>query len=297
MKPYIFGQRNKIYIIDLQKTLKKFNEARQFITDLCSKGKTLLFVGTKRQAQDVIMEEACRCDMPYVHRRWLGGLLTNFRVVIKGVDRLSKLDKILGPDSVEKLSKKEKARLERERSKLEKVLIGIRKMGSLPDAIFLIDPKKEKIALNEASKMGIPIISIADTNCDPENIDFVIPGNDDAIRAIKLIASRIADSVIDGRNLFVSMKKEEEEVEEKERLAEEHKMAAISRRREIRKEIIARKQVKGAKEEEADRKDKMHEEAKLEEKEKTLASSKNIKETSASIKQKNGKTVRKKEGE
>lgn len=242
MKPYIFGQRNKIYIIDLQKTREEFNKACQFISNLCSKGKTILFVGTKRQAQDVIVEEATRCGMPYINKRWLGGLLTNFRVVIKGADRLAKLDSILDPEQSGKMSKKEKARLERERSKLEKVLTGIRSLERLPDAVFIVDPKKEKIALNEASKMGVPVIAIADTNCDPEGIDFIIPGNDDAIRAIKLIASRVADSVLDGKNLFVSLKEEEEAEVEKERLAEEHKMAAISRMREIRKSIIARKQ-------------------------------------------------------
>jgi small subunit ribosomal protein S2 len=298
MKPYIFGQRNKIYIIDLQRTLEKFNEACQFIIDLCSKGKTVLFVGTKRQAQDVILEEATRCGMPYVNKRWLGGLLTNFRVVIKGADRLSKLDGILGPEQVQKLSKKEKSRLDKEHFKLEKVLTGIRTMESLPDAIFIVDPKKEKIALNEASKMGIPIIAIADTNCDPESIDFIIPGNDDAIRAIKLIASRVAESILEGRNLFVSLKEEEEAVVEKERLAEEHKMAAISRQREIRKEILARKQrEQKSAAGEGERLDKMPEEEKGEEKEVKGTPQKEKKEPSASTDRKKGSPSTKKESE
>ncbi len=298
MKPYIFGQRNKIYIIDLQRTLEKFNEACKFIIDLCSKGKTILFVGTKRQAQDVILEEATRCGMPYVNKRWLGGLLTNFRVVIKRADRLAKLDEVLGPERVGKLSKKEKSRLDKEHFKLEKVFTGIRKMQSLPDAVFIVDPKKEKIALNEASKMGIPIIAIADTNCDPESIDFIIPANDDAIRAIKLIASRISDSVLEGRNLFISLKKEEEAEVEKERLAEEHKMAAISRMREIRKEIIARKQkerkgVAGGK----DRREETPKGEKEEEKEKRVAQSKEKKKPKSSSEQKKGTPISKKESE
>ncbi len=295
MKPYIFGQRNRIYIIDLQKTLEKFNEACRFANDLCSKGKTILFVGTKRQAQDVIAEEAIRCNMPYVHKRWLGGLLTNFHIVIKGISKLNKLEEMLSPENIKKISKKEKARLEKEHAKLEKVLTGIKNMESIPDAIFLVDPKKERIALNEASKMGIPIIAIADTNCDPENIDFIIPGNDDAIRAIKLIASRIADSILDGKNLFISMKKEEEDVVEKEKLAEKQKMEAISRMREIRKEIIAKRQTKGSTEETM--KDKEGEGIQPSEKKRKLSGDKDKREARASSERKTEKTAKKKESE
>ncbi len=236
MKPYIFGQRNKIYIIDLQKTLEKFKQAAQFVTDVTSRGRKVLFIGTKRQAQDVIMEEAARCDMPYVNQRWLGGLLTNFDIVIKGVKRLKKLEGVLDPESVTKLSKKERSRLEKERMKLEKMLTGIRKMEAIPQAIFVIDPKKERIAVNEATRLGIPIIAVVDTNCDPDNIDYIIPGNDDAIRAIKLFASKIADSVIEGANIFASVRKDE--LEEKKLTAEAEREASISRMREIRREIF-----------------------------------------------------------
>ncbi|MEW5805992.1 MAG: 30S ribosomal protein S2 [Acidobacteriota bacterium] len=242
MKPYIFGQRNNIYIIDLQKTLDKFREAANFVTELASRGNKIIFLGTKRQAQDVISEEAVRCGMPFVNQRWLGGLLTNFRTVIKGVNRLNKLEEILKPENHGNLSKKERARLEKERVKLEKVLSGIRTLESLPDAIFIVDPKKERIAVSEASKIGIPIVAVVDTNCDPENIDYVIPGNDDAIRAIKLFTSKIADSVIEGVNLFISAKKDE--IAEKEKLAEAERAASISRMREIRKEIVAAKMAK-----------------------------------------------------
>jgi len=200
MKKYIFGKRNGIYIIDLQKTLKLFKEASAFISDLASQGKRILFVGTKRQAQDAILEEANRCGMFYVNNRWLGGTLTNFTTVRRSIERLKELEATLA-DSEKELSKKERAALDREREKLQKNLIGIREMDALPDALFVIDPKKEYIAVKEAKKLGVPVVAIVDTNCDPEDIDFVIPGNDDAIRAIRLFTQKIADAVLEGYNL------------------------------------------------------------------------------------------------
>jgi small subunit ribosomal protein S2 len=197
MKKYIFGKRNGIYIIDLQKTLKLFKEASTFLTDLASQGKRILFVGTKRQAQDAILEEANRCGMFYVNNRWLGGTLTNFTTVRKSIERLKELESVLN-DTDKELSKKERAALDREREKLQKNLIGIREMDSLPDALFVIDPKKEYIAVQEAKKLKIPVVAIVDTNCDPEDINYVIPGNDDAIRAIRLFTLKAADSVLEG---------------------------------------------------------------------------------------------------
>ncbi len=200
MKKYIFGKRNGIYIIDLQKTLKLFKEASAFISDLSSSGKRILFVGTKRQAQDAILEEANRCGMFYVNNRWLGGTLTNFTTVRKSIERLKEIEGLLG-DGEKEMSKKERAALDRERDKLQKNLIGIREMDGLPDAIFVIDPKKEYIAVKEAKKLRIPVVAIVDTNCDPEDIDYVIPGNDDAIRAIRLFTQKMADAVLEGYNL------------------------------------------------------------------------------------------------
>ncbi len=200
MKRYIFGKRNGIYIIDLQKTLKLFKEASAFISDLASQGKRILFVGTKRQAQDAILEEANRCGMFYVNNRWLGGTLTNFTTVRRSIERLKELEAVLA-DTDKELSKKERAALDREREKLQKNLIGIREMDSLPDSLFVIDPKKEYIAVKEAKKLGIPVVAIVDTNCDPEDINYVIPGNDDAIRAIRLFTQKIADAVLEGYNL------------------------------------------------------------------------------------------------
>ncbi len=201
MKEYIFGERNGIYIIDLDKTVKLFREAEEFVTNLAAEGKTILFVGTKRQAQDVIAEEAQRCGMYYVNERWLGGLLTNFSTIQRSLGRLRDLEAMATDGRYETLSKKEIARAEKERRKLQKNLEGIRGMSRLPDAVFVVDTKKEKIAVDEARKLKIPVIGIVDTNCDPDEVDFVIPGNDDALRAIRLFASRIADAVIAGRAL------------------------------------------------------------------------------------------------
>jgi small subunit ribosomal protein S2 len=198
MKEYIFGERNGIYIIDLQKTLKMFKEASKFVTDLAAQGKVILFVGTKRQAQDAIAEEASRCGMFYINNRWLGGLLTNWVTVQKSVKRLQELDDMATDGRYELLTKKEVIRLERERKHLQANLAGIKAMRRLPDAIFVIDSSNEAIAVKEARKLGIPVVAVVDTNCDPTVVDYVIPGNDDALRAIRLFTSKVADSVIEG---------------------------------------------------------------------------------------------------
>ena len=201
MKEYIFGERNGIYIIDLGKTVKLFREAEEFITKLASRGETILFVGTKRQAQDVIAEEAQRCNMFFVNERWLGGLLTNFATIQRSLGRLRDMETMATDGRYDTLSKKEIARNEKERRKLAKNLEGIRMMSQLPDAVFVVDTRKEKIAVDEARKLKIPVIGIVDTNCDPDEVDFVIPGNDDALRSIRLFASRMADAVLNGRGL------------------------------------------------------------------------------------------------
>ena len=210
MKQYIFGERNGIYIIDLGKTVKLFNEAEEFVTNLAADGRTVLFVGTKRQAQDVIAEEAQRCAMFHVNQRWLGGLLTNFTTIQRSLTRLRDLEAMVTDGRYDTLSKKEIARLEKEKKKLQKNLDGIRLMSRLPDAVFIVDTKKEKIAVDEARKLKIPIIGIVDTNCDPDEVDFVVPGNDDALRAIRLFASRIADAVLSGRGVRESAQVEAE---------------------------------------------------------------------------------------
>jgi small subunit ribosomal protein S2 len=202
MKEYIFGERNGIYIIDLQKTLKMFKEASKFVADLTSAGKTILFVGTKRQAQDAISEEATRANSFYVNQRWLGGLLTNWVTVQKSVKRLKELDDMATDGRYELLPKKEVIKLERERKHLQANLAGIKNLSKLPDAIFVIDSNKEQIAVREARKLGIPVVAVVDTNCDPTEVDYVIPGNDDALRAIRLFASKIADSVVEGSQLL-----------------------------------------------------------------------------------------------
>jgi small subunit ribosomal protein S2 len=201
MKEYIFGERNGIYIIDLQKTLKMFKEASKFVTDLAADGKTVLFVGTKRQAQDAIAEEAGRCGMFYINQRWLGGLLTNWVTVQKSVKRLKELDEMATDGRYELLPKKEVIKLERERKHLQANLAGIKELNRLPDAVFVIDSNKEQIAVREARKLGIPVVAVVDTNCDPTEVDYVIPGNDDALRAIRLFASKIADSVAEGAQM------------------------------------------------------------------------------------------------
>jgi len=199
MKEYIFGQRNGIYIIDLSKTARLFRQAEEFVSSLAAEGRTLLFVGTKRQAQDAISEEAQRCGMHYVNERWLGGLLTNFTTIQRSLTRLRELEAMSTDGRYETLSKKEIARIEKEKRKLQKNLDGIRHMAKLPDALFVVDTRHEQIAVDEARKLKIPVIGIVDTNCDPEQIDFPIPGNDDALRAIRLFASRVADAALHGR--------------------------------------------------------------------------------------------------
>jgi small subunit ribosomal protein S2 len=202
MKEFIFGERNGIYIIDLQKTLKMFKEASKFVQDLAADGKIVLFVGTKRQAQDAIAEEAQKCGAFYINQRWLGGLLTNWVTVQKSVKRLKELDDMATDGRYELLPKKEVIKLERERKHLQANLAGIKNMNRLPDAIFVIDSNKEQIAVREARKLGIPVVAVVDTNCDPSEVDYVIPGNDDALRAIRLFTSKISESIAEGAQLL-----------------------------------------------------------------------------------------------
>jgi small subunit ribosomal protein S2 len=220
MKEYIFGERNGIYIIDLQKTLKMFKEAAKFVAALTAEGKTVLFVGTKRQAQEAVAEEATRCGMYYVNQRWLGGLLTNMTTVQKSIKRLKQLAEMAASTNWEGRLKKEIVRLERERKHLEQNLAGIKDMPGLPDCLFVVDSSKEEIAVKEARKLGIPVVGIVDTNCDPDMVDRVIPGNDDALRAIRLFTSRIADAVLEGKDSALQKQMEQEKIAA-ERAAEE----------------------------------------------------------------------------
>ncbi|MGB9802508.1 30S ribosomal protein S2 [Desulfofundulus sp.] len=199
MAPYIFTDRNGIYIIDLQKTVRKIEEAYNFVRNLAAEGGTILFVGTKKQAQESVKEEAERCGMFYVNQRWLGGMLTNFQTIRRRIERLHELERMEADGSLDVLPKKEVAELMHEKERLQKFLGGIKNMRKLPDALFVIDPRKERIAVAEARKLKIPIVAIVDTNCDPDEIDYVIPGNDDAIRAVRLLTSKIADAVLEGR--------------------------------------------------------------------------------------------------
>ena len=199
MKEYIFTERNGIYIIDLQKTVKKVEEAYNFIKEVAAEGKEILFVGTKKQAQDSIKEEAERVGMYYVNNRWLGGMLTNFKTIKKRIARMDQIEKMEEDGTFELLPKKEVSQLKLEKEKLDKFLGGIRNLKGTPGALFVVDPRKEKIAISEAHKLGIPVVAIVDTNCDPDDVDYVIPGNDDAIRAVKLIAGAMADAIIEGR--------------------------------------------------------------------------------------------------
>jgi small subunit ribosomal protein S2 len=211
MKPYIFGARNGIYIIDLQKTVRYFKSAYSFVKESVQNGNTVLFVGTKKQAQDSVAEEAERCGMHYVNQRWLGGMLTNFSTVKQSIDRLKRIDAMFEDGTIEAYPKKEALKFEKEREKLEKILGGIKGMHKLPGLMFVIDPKNEEIAIQEANKLGIPVVAIVDTNCDPDPIDYVIPGNDDAIRAIRLLSSKMADAVNEGaqaRNAALQAEKE-----------------------------------------------------------------------------------------
>jgi small subunit ribosomal protein S2 len=230
MQKYIFGERNGIYIIDLQKTLKKFREAYAFVRDLAAGGGTMLFIGTKKQAQETVFEEAGRCAMYYVNQRWLGGTLTNFTTICKSIARLKKLEEMKETGEFDRVNKKEALELDREREKLEKALIGIKAMESLPSSVFIIDPRKENIAVAEARRLGIPIVAIVDTNCDPTGIDFPIPGNDDAIRAVRLITSRVADAILEGRG---TLAKDDAEAEAEAEGGEVGEMAEAAAEAEV----------------------------------------------------------------
>ena len=214
MKEYIFGERNGIHIIDLQKTLKMFREAGRFVSELSTQGKTVLFVGTKRQAQEAIAEEARRCEMFYVNHRWLGGTLTNWATLQKSIKRLKTLKAMVEDGRMAELSKKEAARLDRELKHLKQNLEGVENMAMVPDAMFVVDSHAEDIAVREARRMGVPVVSIVDTNCDPDLVDFIIPGNDDALRAIRLFTSKIADAVLEGRQAFEQTQVAEQKVAE-----------------------------------------------------------------------------------
>jgi len=213
MKPYIFGARNGIYIVDLQKTVRFFKEVYDFVVDTVSKGNSVLFVGTKKQARDSIYEEANRCEMFYVHNRWLGGMLTNFQTIKQSIDRLNYLNNIENDGTINLFPKKERLKLAKERVKLDNNLGGIRSMNRLPGAIFVVDTKNEAIAVREGRRLNIPIVAIVDTNCDPDEVDYIIPGNDDAIRAIRLITSRIADACVEGKTLFAEKQQAEADKE------------------------------------------------------------------------------------
>ncbi len=202
MKPYIFGARNGIYIIDLQKTVRLFKVAYEFVVDTVANGGNILFVGTKKQAQESIYEEATRCGMPYVNHRWLGGMLTNFHTIRKSIDKLKRIESMFEDGTIERFPKKEILKLEKKRQKLERNLGGIKDMDGLPSALYVVDSRYEQIAIQEANKLGIPVVAIVDTNCDPDGIDYIIPGNDDAIRAIRLLTSLIANAVIKGKELY-----------------------------------------------------------------------------------------------
>lgn len=216
MKPYIFGARNGIYIVDLQKTVRMFKDAYEFVADTVANGGSVLFVGTKKQARESIYEEANRCEMFYVHNRWLGGMLTNFQTIKQGIDRLNYLNSIENDGSINLFPKKERLKLAKERGKLDSNLGGIRSMTRLPGALFVVDPKNEAIAVREGRRLGIPIVAIVDTNCDPDEIDFAIPGNDDAIRAIRLITSRIAEACNLGKQRYQEKQQAEADKQEVE---------------------------------------------------------------------------------
>ena len=213
MAEYIFTERNGIYIIDLQKTVKKLDEAYMFVRDLAAEGGSIIFVGTKKQAQESVKEEAERCGMPYVNARWLGGMLTNFKTIQSRINRLKEIEAMQEDGTFDVLPKKEVINLKKELEKLQKNLGGIKEMKRLPDAIFIVDPKKERICVQEAHALGIKLIGIADTNCDPDELDYVIPGNDDAIRSIKLITSKLADAVLEGKQLRENKANEAKKVE------------------------------------------------------------------------------------
>jgi len=237
MKEYIFGARNGIYIIDLQKTVKLFRDALVFVERLSAEGGNVLFVGTKRQAQETVAEEAARCGMSFVNQRWLGGTMTNFTTIKKSLARLKDLEEMASGERDVRTTKKELAELQKERERLEKTLSGLRGMESLPQALFVVDPFNEKIAIAEANKLGIPVIAVVDTNCDPEPVQFPIPGNDDAIRAIKLFAGRVADAITEGRGVWDAARREREAEAEKRGGAPQN-IAERVRAREARRERL-----------------------------------------------------------
>lgn len=214
MEKYIFTQRNGIYIIDLQKTVVKVKEAYDFVKEVVRNGGKVLFVGTKKQAQDAVQEDALRCEMFYVKQRWLGGMLTNYNTISNRIKRLKELEELRDSGALDKFSKKEAKKLRNELEKLEKFFGGIKDMGELPQVLFVVDPRKERIAVAEARKLGIPVVAIVDTNCDPDEVDYCIPGNDDAVRAVKLLTSKIADAVIEAKQELESLGVEKEELEE-----------------------------------------------------------------------------------
>ena len=252
MKPFIFGERNGIHIIDLQQTLKYFEIAYEFVVNVTAEGGKVLFVGTKKQAQDAIKEEAERCGMPYVNFRWLGGTLTNFRTIRQSIEKLKKIESWFQDGTIDRFLKKERLKLERLKNKLERNLAGIKHMESLPQAVYIVDPVYEEIAVKEARKLGIPIVAIVDTNCDPDLIDYIIPGNDDAIRAVKLITSKIADACIEGQEIYkekmMALSDKEVTLEEEMLRASEEKKAE-----EILEEILAEEEREAKFEEEAQR--------------------------------------------
>ncbi|RLB59552.1 MAG: 30S ribosomal protein S2 [Deltaproteobacteria bacterium] len=246
MKPYIFGARNGIHIIDLQKTSRMFDQAFDFVRQVTARGEKVLFVGTKKQAQNVIVEEATRCNMFYVQNRWLGGTLTNFRTVRQSVERLKTLNKMASDGSFQRLTKKEVLQLQREARKLERNLPGIKEMTRLPGLLYVVDPRKERIAVREANKLNIPVVALADTNCDPEGIDLIIPANDDAIRAIKLFTARMADACLEGAREY------QEQITAQPRQAEK-KPAKKSEARPggPKVEVVSRQQIEQAMQEQA----------------------------------------------
>ncbi len=252
MKPFIFGERNGIHIIDLQQTLKYFEIAYEFVVNVTAQGGKVLFVGTKKQAQDAIKEEAERCGMPYVNFRWLGGTLTNFRTIRQSVEKLKRIESWFEDGTIDRFLKKERLKLERLKAKLERNLAGIKNMESLPQAVYIVDPVYEEIAVKEARKLGIPIVAIVDTNCDPDLIDYIIPGNDDAIRAVRLITSKIADACIEGQEIYrekmMALSDKEITLEEEMLKASEEKKAE-----EILEEILAEEEREAKLEEEAER--------------------------------------------
>ncbi|MBW1667477.1 MAG: 30S ribosomal protein S2 [Deltaproteobacteria bacterium] len=238
MKPYIFGSRNGIHIIDLQKTVTLLAKAYEFIVQTVAEGYSVLFVGTKKQAHDSVVEESERCGMFYVVNRWLGGTLTNFQTIQKSIGRLKELENMMKDGSIGRYTKKEALKMQKELVKLEKNLGGIKNMDELPGAVFVVDPKREHIAVKETRKLGIPLVAIADTNCDPDDIDYIIPGNDDAIRAIRLICSKVADACIEGHNLAEERLRAELEVSEEKEAEEEEEQAPVQEEEEKGPEVV-----------------------------------------------------------